>query len=249
MGLLLFFGLLMIAFGPSVALFVFTISKCPVRIILFVVGCFLWLFSLLLSALVWQMTPSLKEQLAFVLAFSVVFQELARFTLYKLFQRAAKGFKEVLSETESKSISGDRLSYVLGFGFGFMNAFVSYDNVLMHLSGPATVGIQGHLSNYFFISAWITNTLVFNNIFWTIISFKLWKNNSYIVYSLVPITHFLVSYLTLLEPTIIGMLTKLIVQNIIALLFGYASFKAVGGSCLSFFNFLKQFSRPLQGST
>ena len=248
MGLLLFFGLLMIAFGPSAALFVFTISKCPVRIILFVVGCFLWLFSLLLSALMWQIASPLKEHLAFVLAFSVIFQEVARFTLYKLFQRAAKGLKDVLSDAESESISGNKLPYVLGFGFGFMNAFVSFDNVLMHLSGPATVGIQGHVSNYFLISAWITNTVVFNNIFWTVISFKLWRSKSYIVYSLVPLSHFLVTYLTLLEPTVGGMVTKLVVQNVIALLFGYASFKAVGGSCLSFSNFLKQCIRPVQAA-
>ncbi|CAB1319038.1 unnamed protein product [Coregonus sp. 'balchen'] len=47
-----FFGCAFIAFGPAFSLFIFTIAKDPLRVIILIAGAFFWLVSLLLSSLV-----------------------------------------------------------------------------------------------------------------------------------------------------------------------------------------------------
>ncbi len=69
-----FWGCALTAFGPPLALFVLTVSKDPVRIIVLILSAFFWLLSLLFSSLLWFSVVPLREQLAFGLVFSVIFQ-------------------------------------------------------------------------------------------------------------------------------------------------------------------------------
>ena len=75
---LTFFGLALTAYGPPVALFALTIANDPVRIIMLMLSAFFWLLALLFSALLWFAVVPLREQLAFGLVFSIVFQEIFR---------------------------------------------------------------------------------------------------------------------------------------------------------------------------
>lgn len=79
-----FFGCALTAYGPALALFVVTIAKDPVRIIILILSAFFWLLSLLLSSLLWFAVVPLRETLVFGLVFSVLFQELFRFLIYFL---------------------------------------------------------------------------------------------------------------------------------------------------------------------
>lgn len=239
MTLMVFFGCALIAFGPSFALFAVTIAKYPVRVILLVVGAFFWLLSLLASAIVWWMVPPLKDQLAFALVFSVIFQEISRYGLYRLLLKAESGFEETLTEAESKSVANHKLSYVIGFGFGLMHCIFSFVNILAQLSGPGVIGLQGHPSNMFIVSAWLSNAVVFNNIFWTVISFKLWKKSKYLLYAMVPAAHLFVSCMTLLDDTIGGFVGKLVCTYAILAISALVAFKAAGGSLNSFCEFMK----------
>ena len=71
---LMFFGCGLTAFGPPLALFIFTIARDPVRIIILILSAFFWLLSLLFSSVLWIAVVPLKDQPAFGLAFSVLFQ-------------------------------------------------------------------------------------------------------------------------------------------------------------------------------
>lgn len=240
MGVMYMFGCSLIAFGPALALFLITIMQCPVRIILFVVGAFFWLCSLLASALVWLMVIPLKSQLAFALTFSVIFQEGGRFLLYKLMNRMQEGMNGTLSADELKSISKHRLPFVVGFGFGAMECLFLYVNVLANLSGPGIIGIHGHSQNYFLISAILCNALAFTSIFWTVCSFKLWHKSKWLLYTVVPLSHFLIAYISLLDGgAVSGSVAKLITAYVIMLLSMLCAFKTTGGSLNSLSEFAK----------
>ncbi len=69
-----FFGCALTAFGPPLALFVATVARDPVRVIVLILSAFFWLLSLLFSSVLWFAVVPLRKELAFGLVFSVIFQ-------------------------------------------------------------------------------------------------------------------------------------------------------------------------------
>ncbi|KAL2790667.1 gamma-secretase subunit APH-1B isoform 2, partial [Daubentonia madagascariensis] len=99
-----FFGCAFIAFGPALALYIFTIATDSLRIIFLIAGAFFWLVSLLFSSLVWFVAraitdsrdgPIQKYLLIFGVLVSVFIQELFRFAYYRLLKKANEGLKSV----------------------------------------------------------------------------------------------------------------------------------------------------------
>lgn len=124
-----FFGCTFLAFGPPLAMFIFTVAHDPIRVIIMIAAAFFWLLSLLLSALLWFIVIPLREFTAFGLVFSVVFQEAFRFGIYKILRKTEKGLQEVADSpriTENKHI----LAYVSGLGFGIISGAFSLVNIL-----------------------------------------------------------------------------------------------------------------------
>uniref|UniRef100_A0A671ENS2 Gamma-secretase subunit APH-1 n=1 Tax=Rhinolophus ferrumequinum TaxID=59479 RepID=A0A671ENS2_RHIFE len=108
-----FFGCTFIAFGPALALYIFTIATEPLRVIFLIVGAFFWLLSLLLSSLVWFMTrtitdnkdgPVQKYLLMFGVLVSVLIQEMFRFAYYKILKKANEGLKSINPDETAPSM-------------------------------------------------------------------------------------------------------------------------------------------------
>ena len=70
-----FFGCACLAFGPPLAMFLFTIAVEPIRVIILIASAFFWLISLLLSSAIWYAIVPLRDELAFSIIYSVLFQE------------------------------------------------------------------------------------------------------------------------------------------------------------------------------
>ncbi|XP_074994019.1 gamma-secretase subunit Aph-1b-like isoform X2 [Calonectris borealis] len=160
MTLAVFFGCTFIAFGPALGLFLFTIARDPLRIIILIAGAFFWLVSLLLSSLIWFIAvkasdprdePLQKGLLIFGVMFSVLLQEAFRFLYYKLLRKAIEGLV-ALSEDGCSPISIQQMAYVAGVGFGLMSGAFSMINLLADALGPGTVGIHGDSQLYFLTS-------------------------------------------------------------------------------------------------
>uniref|UniRef100_A0A7N4PCT6 Gamma-secretase subunit APH-1 n=1 Tax=Sarcophilus harrisii TaxID=9305 RepID=A0A7N4PCT6_SARHA len=126
-----FFGCTCIAFGPALALYVFTIASDPLRIIFLIAGAFFWLVSLLLSSLIWFVAVTLsstkdesvqKGLLIFGVLCSVLIQEVFRFAYYRLLKKANKGLMTI-SQEETSPISIRQLAY----------AFMTLVMVLLHV--------------------------------------------------------------------------------------------------------------------
>ena len=115
-----FFGCAFIAFGPPVAMFIFTIARDPMKVIILMASAFFWLLALLFSSALWAVVYPLKETLAFGLAFAVIFQELFRFVIYIILRKAEEGLQKVAVGEDKISIATNKhvLGYVAGLGFG-----------------------------------------------------------------------------------------------------------------------------------
>uniref|UniRef100_A0A0B6Y6Q6 Gamma-secretase subunit Aph-1 n=1 Tax=Arion vulgaris TaxID=1028688 RepID=A0A0B6Y6Q6_9EUPU len=205
MTLMEFFGCTFIAFGLPFALFIFTIARDPMRVILFIASGFFWLLSLLISSILWYAVVPLRDKLAFGLVFSVLFQELFRFLFYKTLRLANDGLLKVSQETEDQHVTPKDFSnkhimaYVSGFGFGVIGGAFSIVNVLADMSGPGTIGIMGDSKYFFWTSAFLTLCFILLHTMWGVIFFSALDKKNYIYVAGVVVSHMLISCLTLLN--------------------------------------------------
>ncbi|XP_019297421.2 gamma-secretase subunit APH-1B isoform X2 [Panthera pardus] len=108
-----FFGCAFIAFGPALALYIFTIATEPLRVIFLIIGAFFWLVSLLFSSLFWFMArtitdnkdgPIQKYLLILGVLVSVLVQEMFRFAYYKLLKKANEGLRSINPDETAPSM-------------------------------------------------------------------------------------------------------------------------------------------------
>ncbi|XP_028660806.1 gamma-secretase subunit Aph-1b-like [Erpetoichthys calabaricus] len=236
-----FFGCTFIAFGPAFALFVFTIARDPLRVIILIAGAFFWLLSLLMSSLVWfiAMKASNNEDyqlqrglLIFGVMFSVILQEVFRFAYYKLLRKAMEGLV-ALSEDDSSPISVQQMAYVAGLGYGIMSGAFSMINILADSLGPGTVGIHGESQYYFLTSAFMTMAITLLHTFWGVLFFDGCEKRKWWMIAVVVCLHLLVSGLTFLNPVYEGSLPP---AYIITVAMGVWAFLSSGGSLESIRN-------------
>ncbi|KAK2508773.1 hypothetical protein MC885_009731 [Smutsia gigantea] len=232
-----FFGCAFIAFGPALALYIFTIAAEPLRVIFLIVGAFFWLVSLLLSSFIWFMAgtitdnedgPVQKYMLIFGVLVSVLIQEMFRFAYYKLLKKANEGLKSINPDETAPSMR--LLAYVSGLGFGIMSGVFSFVNTLSDSLGPGTVGIHGDSPQFFLNSAFMTLVIILLHMFWGIVFFDGCEKRKWYALLVVLLTHLLVSALTFINPHY-GI--NLVSAYITMVLMGIWAFFVAGGSCRS----------------
>ncbi|XP_038077991.1 gamma-secretase subunit Aph-1-like [Patiria miniata] len=250
MTLMQLFGAIFIAYGPPASLFIITIARNPLRVIVMMAGMFFWLVSLLLSSIWWFAVVPLRDQLAFALTFSVLFQELMRFGYYKLLRKAEDGLQQFnqtgppdptapSGANESTSDSTRHVyAYVAGLGFGVMSGIFQLVNVVADSRGPGTVGINGGPPNFLITSAFLTMAVVLLHIVWNILFFWGCETKKYHVNAIVVASHFLVSELSLLNQQHLYTVTLPVAYCLLVLQAAWA-FKVVGGSASSIRNALR----------
>ncbi|XP_051507444.1 gamma-secretase subunit Aph-1b-like [Myxocyprinus asiaticus] len=230
-----FFGCTFIAFGPAIALFLFTIARDPLRVIFLIAGAFFWLVSVLLSSLVWFITVQISNKnsatqqrglLIFGVVLSVLLQEVFRFGYYKLLKKANDGLL-TLSQEDTMPISMRQLAYVSGLGFGFMSGAFSVVNILSDSLGPGTVGIHGDPQHYFISSAFMTLAIILLHMFWGVVFFEACETQRWWALGVVVISHLLVSCLTFVNPNYQG---SLIPTYIILSVMAVWAYLCAGGS-------------------
>ncbi|NXO28897.1 APH1A secretase, partial [Cisticola juncidis] len=199
---------------PAFGLFIFTIARDPLRIIILIAGAFFWLVSLLLSSLIWFIAVKAsnpqderlqKGLLIFGVMFSVLLQEAFRFLYYKLLRKAIEGLV-ALSEDGCSPISIQQMAYVAGVGFGLMSGAFSMINLLADALGPGTVGIHGDSQLYFLTSAFMTMVLIFLHTFWGILFFHGCEHRRWWEIAAVVTMHLTVSGLSFCNPLYVGSL-------------------------------------------
>lgn len=231
-----FFGCAFLAFGPPLAMFIFTIAHDPIRIIILIAAAFFWLLSLLISSLFWFAVVPLREYLAFGLVFSIAFQEIFRYVIYKILRKTERGLQEVADNarvTENKHI----LAYVSGLGFGIISGIFALVNVLADSVGPATMGLKSGSDIFFITSAAQTLCTILLHTFWNVIFFNAIDTTKYSHLSYVVLSHLFVSCMTLLNKNELYCAT-LIPSYIVTLFTGFLALKVAGGSVVTLKRFV-----------
>lgn len=201
MALLEFFGCAFLAFGPPLAMFLITIAKDPIRIIILIASAFFWLLALLMSSLLWLVADTLNSPIVVGVVFSVLLQELFRYLIYLLLRKAEVGLKK-LTESDTAIITNKNiLAYVSGLGFGIISGTFSLVNVLADATGPGTVGLHGDSNLFFLTSSLTTLCFVLLHTAWGVLFFHALDTKKFLPLIWVVTSHLLVSLLTLMNPS------------------------------------------------
>lgn len=227
------FGCMFLAFGPPFAMVIYTIAHDPVRIIIFIASAFIWLVSLLVSSTWWFMVFPLRNELAFGLVFSVLFQELFRGFVYLMLRKAQLGLTKMNEDTSSIIGNKHIVSYTTGLAFGIMTGAFSLMNVLADAIGPGTMGIKSGTEKFFITSSAITLCFILLHTFWGVIFFDAMDKKNKTLVAVVILSHLLASSLTLFNKYQIYSLTIVPIAINCALM-GLLAFKQAGGSYSSF---------------
>jgi len=250
-----FFGCALTAYSPPLALFIVTIAKDPVRVIILILSAFFWLLSLLFASIFYALIKVNQEEkywhLVVGLITSIAFQELFRFLIYLLLSKA-DAYLRKLTENESTRIFANRhiLAYVVGLGFGMMSGAFSLINVLADSIGPGTVGFNGEHQDYFLVSALQCMAMILLQTAWGVIAFDALEHKKFLHLIYVWSTHLLVSCLTLVNEnqmywaSVIPMYIVLVASTLLA-------FRVAGGKLSKIMACLKcsNFTRPCAGAS
>ncbi|XP_060517758.1 gamma-secretase subunit Aph-1 [Cylas formicarius] len=230
-----FFGCTFVAFGPPLAMFTFTIAHDPVRIIILIAAAFFWLLSLLLSSLLWFAVVPLRKDLVFGLIFSVLFQEVFRYIIYKVLRRAEGGLMKITDDHATLIDNKHILAYVSGLGFGIISGAFSLVNVIADAVGPGTMGLKSGTEMFFLTSSATSLSFILLHTFWSVIFFHACDNDNKVQVACVVGSHLLASCLTLLNRYQVYVASLLPLYGILALTAIY-TFKVAGGSYASIKN-------------
>ncbi|MCL4120705.1 UNVERIFIED_CONTAM: hypothetical protein GTU68_023253 [Idotea baltica] len=238
-----FFGCSMIAFGPPLVMFILTIAKDPVRIIMLVASAFFWLLALLFSSILFMIVTPLKDTIAFGAIFSVLFQELFRYLWFLLIQKAEVGLRKVsegnVEIVENKHI----LAYVSGLGFGIISGIFSLVNVLADMTGPGTIGLKGEPRLFFVASAYTSLAFILLQVFWGILFFNALYKKKYFQLAYVIASHLAATSITLLNPLYAVTIPLVWILTVLS---GVFAFVAVGGSPRTIRNALQRNPQVVQ---
>ncbi|ERL85795.1 gamma-secretase subunit Aph-1 [Dendroctonus ponderosae] len=224
-----FFGCAFLAFGPPVAMFLFTIVQDPVRIIILIAAAFFWLVSLLLSSLLWFAVVPLQKHLLFGMICSVLFQEGFRYIIYRILRKAENGLMKITEDSTRLIDNKHILAYVSGLGFGIISGAFSLINVLADAVGPATMGLKAGNEMFFLSSAATALSFILLHTFWSVLFFNGFDNNNRIQVGYVIVTHLLASGLTMFNRYQIYTATLIPLYLLLSVSAVYA-FRVAGGS-------------------
>ncbi|KAI8363132.1 gamma-secretase subunit Aph-1 [Mortierella sp. GBAus27b] len=194
-----FFGCALTAYGPCLAIFFGSIAPNAQLVILMVSSAFFWLISLLLASAIWFMAKNSQQTYTSTIIYTVLLQELFRWLLYILINRAEKGLNMVAKHPKSK-FNRSGYAFAAGLGFGLMFGVISYITLLVQSLGPGVLMCEScpNVSLYF-ISAITTCIFILHHCLWMMISFAGFTQRSYVRILWVVVTHYGASYMTLLN--------------------------------------------------
>ncbi|KAF9359941.1 gamma secretase complex protein [Mortierella sp. AD094] len=199
MTLLTFFGCALTAYGPGLAIFFGCIAPNAQHVLLMVSSAFFWLLSLLIASAVWFLAKSSQDRYALTIIYTVLLQEVFRWFLFLLINRAEQGLNMVAKHPKSK-FNRSGYSFAAGMGFGLMFGIISYITQLTQSLGPGVIMCVSCPSlSLYFVSAITTCILILHNCVWMMISFTGFTQRSYARILWVICTHYGASYLTLLN--------------------------------------------------
>uniref|UniRef100_M4BYJ8 Uncharacterized protein n=1 Tax=Hyaloperonospora arabidopsidis (strain Emoy2) TaxID=559515 RepID=M4BYJ8_HYAAE len=131
----LFFGSILIGFGPLAALFFIVVAKRAQLVIIALSGAFLWLVAILVSATCWQLLPPLQTSLTATIVVAVVVQEAFRLLFFYLYTRTEAAVKRVTTAAHQLPLNDVTSALAGGVGFSLMHALLMFGSLVGSSTG------------------------------------------------------------------------------------------------------------------
>jgi anterior pharynx defective protein 1 len=197
MTLVLLAGSLLITFSPALALFILIITRSSQLVILSLGSAFFWLISILLTSIFWYIIPPLKTTYAFIIPFSVLFQEVFRWLFWLIYDKAYN--RGALANDPSKP-SNFLASLAIGWGIGTASALILFASVVWHGSGPGFLPAPACPSlSLFYLSALTALLFTLLHMALSVLAFDAYTRRVWWRVAFVVLAHLTASYLTLLN--------------------------------------------------
>lgn len=131
----LFFGCILIGFGPISALFFLVIAKRAQLVILTLSGAFLWLVAILVTASLWHILPPLTTSLAATIPVAVIIQEIFRVLLFFLYTKTETAVKRVTTSSHQLPLNDMTSALATGLGVASMHAVLMFGSLVASSTG------------------------------------------------------------------------------------------------------------------
>ncbi|KAJ3340122.1 anterior pharynx defective 1 [Gonapodya sp. JEL0774] len=229
MTLLSFFGCLLTAYSPALAIFFGFVANDAALALLAISSAFFWLLSLLISALIWRIIPPLQSSQIFAIVVAVAAQEVFRYLYYVLISRAQPSL-DLVTPNPRSPLNPPTRSLVAGFGFGVANSLVTYVDLLAQSIGPGVVVAKGGAgASMVFLGAITSSQFTLLNIAWNMVAFEGYQTRSWTRVLGTAAAHLAASVATLPPPNSLpyGFLISIFVCSAILVLSTYAAYRDV----------------------
>uniref|UniRef100_A0A7S0L1A4 Uncharacterized protein n=1 Tax=Coccolithus braarudii TaxID=221442 RepID=A0A7S0L1A4_9EUKA len=191
-----------VAFSPAAVIFFTIVAPSSELIVLMVLSAFMWLVSISLVSSIWMLLWPLQSYFSILLIYAVVLQELFRWLVYLTFSR----LMHILVGAGAQNIPGSALRVVptavaSGLGFGLVQVFVTYGDVLWRALDPGTVYTEScPMLSWFNLNAVYSAIFIILNVLLSIVGWTVAYPRRCIKYSTAMLSlHILASAATLLN--------------------------------------------------
>ncbi|TMW57788.1 hypothetical protein Poli38472_014391 [Pythium oligandrum] len=187
----LFFGCILIAFGPLTALFFMVVSKRAQLTIIALSGAFVWLVSILISATLWMIIPPLKSSIEATIVISVIIQEVFRFVFFHFYTRTELAVQKVTTATHQLPLNDITSSLAGGVGFSIMHSVMMYGSVVASSTGSRGAAFSPSCESIplIFSGAFSTLALTIMDVALMIIAFHGYRNRNFVLIGGVGVLH------------------------------------------------------------
>ena len=131
----LFFGCILLGFGPLASLFFLVVAKRAQLVIIALSGAFLWLVAILVTASLWHLVPPLTTSLAATIPTGVVVHEGFRLLFFYLYTRTEVAVARVTTASHPLPLNDITSSLAGGVGFALMHALLMFGSLVGSSTG------------------------------------------------------------------------------------------------------------------
>ncbi|CAI5715161.1 unnamed protein product [Peronospora destructor] len=130
----LFFGCILLGFGPLACLFFIVVAKRAQLVIIALSGAFVWLVAILVTASLWHTIPPFQTSLSATIPLAVIVHELFRLLFFYLYTHTELAVKRVTTSSHQLPLNDITSSLAGGVGFALMHSLLMFGTGLSTLA-------------------------------------------------------------------------------------------------------------------
>ncbi|CAI5745746.1 unnamed protein product [Peronospora destructor] len=176
----LFFGCILLGFGPLACLFFIVVAKRAQLVIIALSGAFVWLVAILVTASLWHTIPPLQTSLSATIPLAVIVHELFRLLFFYLYTHTELAVKRVTTSSHQLPLNDITSSLAGGVGFALMHSLLMFGSLVGSSIGSRGAAFSTSCDNIplIFAAGLSTLALTIIDVALMIIAFDGYRNRS-----------------------------------------------------------------------